>query len=147
MADAKDIFKKILEDGVRTIAPNAVVDVVHVERPKNPDHGDLSTNIALQLSKQLKLKPRDVAEKLRSVSTAALASEGLTTPAGISIAGPGFLNINGNPDFKVRSIEQALREQRNFGRGNAARGDKRHVELVSAQPTCPLHDCHAPQAT
>src|SRR5260221_14797 len=146
MADAKDIFKKILEDGVRTIAHNAVVDVVHVERPKNPDHGDLSTNIALQLSKQLKLKPRDVAEKLRSVSTAALVSEGLTTPAGISIAGPGFLNIKVNPDFKVRSIEQALREQRNFGRGKAAKVEKMQVEFVSANPTGPLHVGHGRQA-
>src|SRR5258706_15817909 len=146
MADAKDIFKEILEDSVRKIAPDAAGEDVHVERPKNPDHGDLSTNIALQLSKQLKLKPRDVAEKLRTVSTAALVSRGITTAAGVSIAGPGFLNIKVNPAFKVRSIEQALREQRNFGRGRSAKPLKIQVEFVSANPTGPLHVGHGRQA-
>jgi len=146
MADAKDIFKAIMSDGARAIAPDAVLEDVHVERPKNPEHGDLSTNIALQLSKQLKRKPREVAQDLLNVSTAALVKSGITTQAGVSIAGPGFVNLKLNAVFKLQPIERALREGRDYGRAQAANPQKIQVEFVSANPTGPLHVGHGRQA-
>ena len=146
MADAKDIFKAIMSDGARAIAPDAALEEVHVERPKNPEHGDLSTNIALQLSKQLKRKPRAVAQDLLNVSTAALVKSGITTQAGVSIAGPGFVNLKLNPVFKLQPVERALREGRDYGRAQAAHPRKIQVEFVSANPTGPLHVGHGRQA-
>src|SRR5437763_10222748 len=103
MADPKDIFKRILEDGARKVAPDAALDV-HIERPKNPEHGDLSTNVALQLAKHLARKPRDIAQALIDTSLPALVSSGITTPAGVSIAGPGFVNLRLNTAVKLQPI-------------------------------------------
>src|SRR5882672_12148074 len=116
MGDPKDIFKAILQKGVGRIAPDARIEDVLVERPKNAEHGDLSTNVALQLSKQLKRKPRDVAQDLLNETLPELVKSGITTQAGVSIAGPGFLNIRVNPTFKLQAIRQAIEEGRNFGR-------------------------------
>src|SRR3970040_1298951 len=146
MADARDIFKAIMSDGARAIAPDAVLEEVHIERPQKPEHGDLSTNIALQLSKQLKRKPREVAQDLLNVSTAALVKSGITTQAGVSIAGPGFVNLKLNPVFKLQPVERALREGRDYGRAQAAHPRKIQVEFVSANPTGPLHVGHGRQA-
>src|SRR3954468_14802171 len=145
MADPKEIFKRILKEGMRTIAPDAPVDDLHIERPKNADHGDLSTNVALQLSRQLKRKPREVAQQLVDATLPALISSGITTQAGVSIAGPGFLNIRLNPAFKLQSVAEALNRGRDFGRAKAAAPQKIQVEFVSANPTGPLHVGHGRQ--
>jgi arginyl-tRNA synthetase len=145
MSAPKDIFKAILEAGVRKIAPTATIDDVLVERPKNPEHGDLSTNVALLLSKQMGRKPRDVAQDLMKETLPALVSSGLTTQAGVSIAGPGFYNVRVNPAFKLQSIKQILQEGGNFGRAKETKSEKILVEFVSANPTGPLHVGHGRQ--
>jgi arginyl-tRNA synthetase len=145
MADPKEILKRILKDGMRTIAPDAPIDDLHIERPKNAEHGDFSTNVALQLSKQLKRKPREVAQELAEATIPALVSSGITTRAGVSIAGPGFLNIRLNPAFKLQSVADALDQGREFGRARATRPEKIQVEFVSANPTGPLHVGHGRQ--
>jgi arginyl-tRNA synthetase len=144
MADPKDIFRGILEKGVRAVAADASVEI-HIERPKNPEHGDLSTNVALQLSRQLGRKPREVAQDLLNATLPALLSSGVTTEGGVSIAGPGFYNIHVNPAFKLQSIKQALEEGKNFGRAKGTTGEKVQVEFVSANPTGPLHVGHGRQ--
>jgi arginyl-tRNA synthetase len=144
MADPKDIFKSILEKGARAIAPDVPVEI-HIERPKNPEHGDLSTNVALQLSRQLGRKPREVAQDLLNATLPALLSSGVTTQEGVSIAGPGFYNIHVNPAFKLQSIKQALEEGKSFGRAKGTAGEKIQVEFVSANPTGPLHVGHGRQ--
>jgi len=63
MSDPKDVFKKELEDAVRKLAPDAKVEV-HVERPKNPEHGDVSSNVAMQLARELKKNPMELAKQL-----------------------------------------------------------------------------------
>ncbi len=147
MADPKDIFRRILlEKGVRTVAPNLAVDDIHIERPKNPEHGDLSTNIALQLAKRLGRNPREVAQELLNVSTAALVTSGITTQAGISIAGPGFFNIRLSPAFRFLAIKEVLERGSDYGRTNSPSPQKIQVEFVSANPTGPLHVGHGRQA-
>jgi arginyl-tRNA synthetase len=144
MADPKDIFKRILEEKARTIAPNAAVDAL-IERPKNPSHGDLSSNLAMQLARQLGKKPREVAEALINAALPALVESGITTQAGVSIAGPGFLNIRLNPGVKLHAVKDALQQGREYGRRRAASPESVQVEFVSANPTGPLHVGHGRQ--
>jgi len=145
MLDPKDVFKSILEEGVRKLAPGAAVDV-HIERPRNPQHGDLSTNVALQLSKQLGRKPREIAQQLVDATVPALLSSGITTPAGVSIAGPGFFNVRLNPAFKLQPVHEVLKQGRDYGRAKSTSPEKIQVEFVSANPTGPLHVGHGRQA-
>jgi len=145
MLDPKDVFKSILEEGVRKVAPGAAVDV-HIERPRNPQHGDLSTNVALQLSKQLGRKPREIAQQLVDATVPALLSSGITTPAGVSIAGPGFFNVRLNPAFKLQPVHEVLKQGRDYGRAKSTSPEKIQVEFVSANPTGPLHVGHGRQA-
>src|SRR3954471_17313923 len=145
MGDPKELFKAILQDGVRKIAPQATIKDILVERPKNPDHGDLSTNVALLLSKQVGRKPHEIAQQLKDATLPALVESGLTTQAGASIAGPGFYNIHVSPTFKLRAIRRALDEGVNFGTVKRTDGEKVQVEFVSANPTGPLHVGHGRQ--
>ena len=113
-----------------------------LERPKQADHGDYATNIALQLAKPLGKNPREVATALKAALDAAphpLVQE-------ISIAGPGFINIRLRPSAKFSVVADVLKLGDKFGLGNARRGEKVLVEFVSANPTGPLHTGHARQA-
>jgi arginyl-tRNA synthetase len=142
MTDPKDIFKSILEKGARAVAPNVSVEI-HIERPKNPDHGDLSSNVALQLSKRLKRNPRDIAQEfIKAISKETLES-GFASE--LTLAGAGFLNIKLKPTAKLQAVAEVLREGRNYGRAQASKGEKIQVEFVSANPTGPLHVGHGRQ--
>ena len=145
MSDPKDVFKQVLEDELRKIAPGASTEP-HIERPKNPEHGDLSTNVALQLAKSLGLKPRDIAQKLLKGTEAALIEKGITTPGGVSIAGPGFLNVRVSTGSKLAQIAEALKLGREYGNARTLATEKVQVEFVSANPTGPLHVGHGRQA-
>ena len=113
-----------------------------LERPKQADHGDYATNIALQLAKPLGKNPREVATALKAALDASphpLVSE-------ITIAGPGFINIRLNPAAKFSVVTDVLKAGEKFGYGDARKGEKVLVEFVSANPTGPLHTGHARQA-
>jgi len=143
MSDPKDILRRILEDGVRKLGGSGEV---HLERPKNPEHGDWSTNVALQLAKDLKRKPRDIAEELKKATLAALVKSGITTAGGVSIAGPGFYNVKLDPAIKLRPILEVLARGKDYGRAATSAPEKVQVEFVSANPTGPLHVGHGRQA-
>jgi arginyl-tRNA synthetase len=113
-----------------------------LERPKQADHGDFATNIALQLAKPLGKSPREVATMLKAALDA--APHPLVTE--VTIAGPGFINIRLNPAAKFSVVADALKQREKFGLGNARNGEKVLVEFVSANPTGPLHTGHARQA-
>src|SRR4051795_11652602 len=143
MSDPKDILRSILQEEIRKLGASSEV---HLERPRNPEHGDWSTNVALQLAKELKRKPRDIAEHLKTATTDALVESGITTPAGVSIAGPGFYNVKLNPLIKLRPILEALERGKDYGQALASSDEKVQVEFVSANPTGPLHVGHGRQA-
>jgi arginyl-tRNA synthetase len=134
MPDPKDVFKKQLEDAVRKLAPDVAVDV-HIERPKNPEHGDLSSNVAMQLARQVKKNPMELAKQLVAL-----------LPPGAEIAKPGFINVRLKAATKLSAVTQALREGKAFGRRSAASPQKAQDEFVSANPTGPLHVGHGRQA-
>ncbi len=113
-----------------------------LERPKQAEHGDWATNIALQMAKPLGKNPREVATLLK----AALDASPSPMVGDIAIAGPGFINIRLNPAAKFSAVADAIRLGDAFGRSAGRAGEKVMVEFVSANPTGPLHTGHARQA-
>lgn len=109
---------------------------VEAETPRDTAHGDIATNAALVLAKPAKMKPRDIAEKLK----AKLAAE--PGVAGVEIAGPGFLNITFEPAFWQGLVTTILDEGADFGRVDLGKGERVNVEYVSANPTGPMHVGH-----
>src|SRR5262245_32444390 len=103
MADPKEEFRRVLESALRDVAPEAARIEIHIERPKNPEHGALSSNIAMQLAKQLKRNPRDIAQKF--VAAAAGKSAELES---LTIAGAGFLNARFKSGAKLEIVRRIL---------------------------------------
>ncbi|MGK5170645.1 arginine--tRNA ligase [Geodermatophilus sp. CPCC 205761] len=131
-----------LRDVVRTAVAAAVdrgelpVDVpadVLVERPKNPEHGDYATNVALRLAKPAGRPPRAVAEVLAAELR---AHAGI---AAVDIAGPGFLNITLAEGALGRIAVEAVTAGEAYGRTGALAGQRLNLEFVSANPTGPVH--------
>jgi arginyl-tRNA synthetase len=106
---------------------------VTIERPRNPDHGDYATNLALQVAKKAGLKPREFAEAL---AEAVSAADGV---ASAEVAGPGFLNFRLAAAAQGDIVRQVLAAGDNYGRGDALAGTKINLEFVSANPTGPIH--------
>ena len=112
-----------------------------LERPKNRDHGDYATSIALTLAKQANLQPRVIAQ----VIIDSMNSNNLLTPAGISkteIAGPGFINITLATASQAAIIPKIISAGKEYGSSNLLDGKKINLEFVSANPTGPLHLGH-----
>ena len=135
----QDQIRAALAEAARRLgAPGA--DVV-LERPKDPGHGDLATNLALALAKRLRAKPRDAAARLL---------ESLDLPPGVvrktEIAGPGFINFFLAEQALASVIETVLEAGARYGRSVAPGAGPVNVEFVSANPTGPLHVGHGRQA-
>ena len=109
---------------------------VSLERPKNRDHGDYATSIALQLAKAAGKPPRDVAELLRT------DLETLPGVSAVDIAGPGFINITLNRSSQAELVRTILSAPTSYGSGNALTGVAINLEFISANPTGPLHLGH-----
>ncbi|MGA0866688.1 MAG: arginine--tRNA ligase [Candidatus Nanopelagicaceae bacterium] len=109
---------------------------IPLERPKNRDHGDFATSIALALAKPTGMKPRDVAELI----AAELRAEPML--AKVEIAGPGFINLTLNSASQGQIIETILNDRANFGKTKDLAGVKINVEFISANPTGPIHLGH-----
>ncbi|MCI3952627.1 MAG: argS, partial [Burkholderiales bacterium] len=116
---------------------------VALERPRDPSHGDVACNIAMQIAKPLKKNPREVAQAIVEAVLANPARAGLVEA--IDIAGPGFINLRVSPAAKQAVVKAVLNEGDQFGKGKG--GDGKHVliEFVSANPTGPLHVGHGRQ--
>jgi arginyl-tRNA synthetase len=141
MADPKEEFRQVLEQALRLVAPEAGGVEIHIERPKNPEHGDLSSNLAMQLARQLKRNPREIAQQILD------AAATVPSPAieSLAIAGAGFVNVRFKAAARLDIVKRVLREGASFGRAKAD-GAKVQVEFVSANPTGPLHVGHGRQA-
>jgi arginyl-tRNA synthetase len=112
-----------------------------LDRPKNRDHGDYATSIALTLAKAANLQPRVIAE----VIIKTLNENNLLVPAGISkveIAGPGFINITLESASQGSVVIEILTAGKNYGHGQSLAGKKINLEFVSANPTGPIHLGH-----
>ena len=109
---------------------------IPLERPKNRDHGDYASSIALQLAKPAGKNPRDVATMLKA------DLESLEEVSAVEIAGPGFINITLNRASQADLVRTILTAQEKYGRGVALAGVKINLEFISANPTGPLHLGH-----
>jgi arginyl-tRNA synthetase len=121
--------------------PCDVPSELTLDRPKNRDHGDYATSIALALSKSANLQPGVIAK----VIVKTLTDNKLLTPAGISkvdIAGPGFINITLESASQGVVVTEILTGGRKFGTSTLLAGKKINLEFVSANPTGPLHLGH-----
>jgi arginyl-tRNA synthetase len=121
--------------------PCDVPSQLTLDRPKNRDHGDYATSIALALSKSANLQPGVIAK----VIVKTLTDNKLLTPAGISkvdIAGPGFINITLESASQGVVVTEILTSGRKFGTSTLLAGKKINLEFVSANPTGPLHLGH-----
>jgi arginyl-tRNA synthetase len=132
-----------LADLVRTVAVDvltsrdldhaALPPAVTIERPRNPEHGDYATNLALQVAKKVGVAPRDLAGWL----AAELAGrDGVATA---EVAGPGFINLRLAADAQGEIVRQVLEAGERYGHADALAGTKINLEFVSANPTGPLH--------
>ncbi|MDI3331727.1 MAG: arginine--tRNA ligase [Micrococcus sp.] len=109
---------------------------VKVERPKNREHGDWATNVAMQLGKKAGMAPRDLASLL------AQRLEQVPGIAGVDIAGPGFLNITLDAAAAGELARTVVEAGADYGRNSALAGHVVNMEFVSANPTGPLHIGH-----
>lgn len=110
---------------------------VAIDRPRNPEHGDFATPVALKLQKLAGARPRDVAEAI----VAHLPINGLIHAA--EIAGPGFINLRLNPTWLTSQVDAVLHDGAAYANLDVGRGVRTQVEFVSANPTGPLTVGHA----
>jgi arginyl-tRNA synthetase len=129
-------LKDAVNAGEIALSASAVPDEVRVERPKNRDHGDWATNIALQLAKQAGTNPREFA----TVLSAHLKS--IDGVSAVDIAGPGFLNITVNAATAGALAKVIVEAGQQYGTNTALAGHTVNMEFVSANPTGPLHIGH-----
>jgi len=120
-------------DGTFVLEVADIPATVHVERPRQREHGDWATNIAMQLGKRAGVAPRVFAEELaRRLG----AVEGISA---VDVAGPGFLNITLETAAAGELARSVVLAGAQFGRGDALAGQSINLEFVSANPTGPLH--------
>ena len=139
---AAEAILKALESATKAGSLTAQIpEKLILDRPKNREHGDYATSIALTLAKTANLQPRAIAE----IITKTLNDENLLKSAGISkveIAGPGFINITLEVANQGSVVSDILRLKEKFGTGSVLSGKKVNLEFVSANPTGPIHLGH-----
>ncbi len=118
------------------VAADITDAMVALERPKNRDHGDWATSIALKVAKRVDMNPRDVAQELHAALS---AIAGITS---IDIAGPGFLNITLDAAAAGEIARSIVTAGKTFGHNDTLAGQSINLEFVSANPTGPLHIGH-----
>jgi len=113
-----------------------IPEVIKLERPKDRDHGDYATSIALQLAKPAGKNPRDVAQIICDLLA---GTEGISK---VDIAGPGFINITLNRANQAELVTPILKATKDYGKCSALAGVRINLEFISANPTGPLHLGH-----
>ena len=114
-----------------------ILDRITAEPPKNKEHGDISTNFALIVSKKLKKNPFKVAEEVKEILSK------IDFVSKIQIAGPGFINLFLKDFIWHNFCHKALVNKNSYGRNNIGNKKQTNIEFVSANPTGPLHIGHA----
>ncbi len=127
---------RALQGAAAELGAGNSVEVV-LERPREPAHGDLATNLAMTLAPRLGRAPRDVAEALlERLELAAVHVEHA------EVAGPGFINFRVSRDYLREGLRAIARADHVYGRSDWGAGRRINVEFVSANPTGPLHVGH-----
>ncbi|HSC94607.1 MAG TPA: arginine--tRNA ligase, partial [Burkholderiales bacterium] len=134
--DLRSHFSALFESAIREVAPVPVAPSVVLEKPRQAEHGDYACNVALQLARELKRAPREIADRL----VAALPASPYLEKA--EVAGAGFINLFLKRSFKQQVVNRILEAGASYGTGLRGQRKKVQVEFVSANPTGPLHVGH-----
>jgi arginyl-tRNA synthetase len=129
----KTAIAHLVENG--QITPVADFEI-KIERPKNPEFGDYSSNLALILGSQISLNPRSVAELIIAEMGSQREIESM------SIAGPGFINFSVSKGSQAETVIEILQQNIRYGNSESLKGQTFNVEFISANPTGPLHLGH-----
>ena len=132
----RSAVKSAISTGQLALSELDIPTEIVVERPKNLDHGDWATNIAMQLGKKAGLNPRAAAEILQPFLSQ------LPGVDEVEIAGPGFINLRLSAASQGELVLAVIAKGNAFGRGTKLAGKKINVEFISANPTGPLHLGH-----
>jgi len=134
----REAVAALLAEGAFAEGRGAGLDLsrVVVEPPRDASHGDLATNAAMVLAKELGAKPRELAEKIAGKLKA------LAHVVKVEVAGPGFINLSLDPAFWPQVLAAALAQAKAFGRSTLGADEPVNVEYVSANPTGPMHVGH-----
>ena len=126
----KNKIKIAISDALKKLHfPN--VNII-IEKPKNKENGDVSTNIAFLLSKELRKNPLDIANKLKNELTNSALFKS------VNVANPGFINFSLNNNSLIDSLNNIISKNLDYGKNNSGEKTKVLVEFVSANPTGPL---------
>lgn len=126
-----DALNQTVESGALTIE---TMPDLFLEIPREKEHGEYSTNIAMQLPKQTKKAPRFIAETL--VANMQIADSYIES---IEIAGPGFINFKLKPYWQYAVLSEVADLKADYGRSQKNAGKKFNLEFISANPTGPMH--------
>ena len=129
----KIIIKEIINNALLKLGISCDLKKVVIEVPKSRDNGDFSTNIAMQLAKELKDNPKNIATKI------AFEIGNNDKIKKVDVAGPGFINIFLNNDYIFSGVSKVIDEDNNYGKSNVGQNKKMNIEFVSANPTGILH--------
>jgi len=129
------IIEGLAEDG--DIPGGIDLSRISVDPPREPEHGDITTNAAMVLSNPAGMNPQALAKVL------AERLEGIKYVSKAEIAGPGFINLRLEPDFWHDRLKEILLAGPDYGDSEMGKGERVNVEYVSANPTGPLHVAHA----
>ncbi|MGH3385468.1 MAG: arginine--tRNA ligase [Nocardioidaceae bacterium] len=130
-----DVLGSLADEG-RLNLPDGLPAAVRVERPKAKEHGDYSTNIAMQLGKRAGRPPRELAQDIAAALT---SSDGV---AAAEIAGPGFINIRVEASAQGVLAREIIEAGKGYGSTDVLTGQRVNLEFISANPTGPIHLGH-----
>ena len=142
LAQQQNQLIALLKAAVQSILPEATPTIT-LERPNVAAHGDVATNVAMQLARPAKRNPRELAQGIVDFILADESAKTLIATA--EIAGPGFINLRLTQAAHQAVLSHIFAEGAEFG-NQASTNHKLMVEFVSANPTGPLHVGHARQA-
>ncbi|GHA10973.1 arginine--tRNA ligase [Devosia pacifica] len=137
-----DVFAQFttrIADALRSLHPELSDELlarITVEPPRDPGHGDLSTNAAMVVGKPLKRAPRDIAAEIAD----AFADD--ADVVSVEVAGPGFINFRLAAGVWHKIVAEVAEQGTDFGRSGLGTGQKVNIEYVSANPTGPMHVGH-----
>lgn len=129
-----------LRDAASRLYPSVALPDIQIEKPRQHEHGDAATNLALMLTKLVGKPPRVVAQEL--VDSMIVDADHITA---MEIAGPGFINFRFSPTWLQQQLSHILQTE-DFGKSDLLAGKRYMVEFVSANPTGPLTVGHGRNA-
>lgn len=144
LAAQKQLITELFQSALAPmIASTDLQPTIALERPRDPSHGDVACNLAMQIAKPLKKNPREIAQALVNALLANPAASDLVAAA--EIAGPGFINLRLTDASRQAVIKTVLQQTVEYGKSSSGKDKKVVIEFVSANPTGPLHVGHGRQ--